>query len=153
MLPSRSISRVLSRTTIYLRRTLPHGSSEHLMKVSASNRSSLSRLAPSGVYRAPRVTVRSVGSYPAFPSLQVSLRFISVALSRESPPVGVTNHSALWGSDFPRGGYTAPQSSKRLGKSILTHFSGKDYCFSVIFSFSMKKCSLRSIFFVLISFY
>ncbi len=29
-------------------------------------------------------------------------RFISVALSLESPPLGVTQHPALWSPDFPR---------------------------------------------------
>lgn len=29
-------------------------------------------------------------------------RSISVALSLESPPLGITQHPALWSSDFPR---------------------------------------------------
>jgi len=53
-----------------------------------------------GLQRASVAGAR-VSSYLAFPSLPVSGRFISVALSLESPPPGVTRHSALWCSDFP----------------------------------------------------
>ena len=61
-------------------------------------------LAPSGVYRACPVAAAAVGSYPTFPPLPSHLRsrrFISVALSLESPPPGVTRRSALWSPDFP----------------------------------------------------
>ena len=44
-----------------------------------------------------------VGSYPAFPPLLTftSKRYISVALSLESPPPAVSWHPALWSPDFP----------------------------------------------------
>ena len=50
---------------------------------------------------APTVTSRAVVSYTAFPSLPVSRRFISVALSLESPPPDVIRHFALRSPDFP----------------------------------------------------
>ena len=53
-----------------------------------------------GLQRASVAGAR-VSSYLAFPSLPVTGRFLSVALSLESPPPGVTRHSALWCSDFP----------------------------------------------------
>jgi len=53
-----------------------------------------------GLQRASVAGTR-VSSYLAFPSLPVAGRFLSVALSLESPPPGVTRHSALWCSDFP----------------------------------------------------
>ena len=58
-------------------------------------------LASSGVYMASPVTRRSVGSYPAFPPLLENQRYISVALSLESPPPDVIRHPALWSPDFP----------------------------------------------------
>jgi len=48
------------------------------------------------------VTWLLVSSYLAFPPLPLTWRYISVALSSESPPLGVTQHPALWSSDFPR---------------------------------------------------
>ena len=52
-----------------------------------------------------------VSSYLAFPPLPVPSgghrRYISVALSLESPPLGVTQHPALWSSDFPQAANTA----------------------------------------------
>src|SRR5690554_3173966 len=51
------------------------------------------------------VTLSLVSSYLTFPSLpntKINVRrYISVALSLESPPLGITQHSALWSSDFP----------------------------------------------------
>ena len=48
------------------------------------------------------VTRETVGSYPAFPPLPAkSRRYISVALSLESPPPAVSWHSVLWSPDFP----------------------------------------------------
>lgn len=50
-----------------------------------------------------RVTTARVSSYLAFPALpgQKPGRYISVALSLESPPPAVSRHPALWCSDFP----------------------------------------------------
>ncbi len=50
------------------------------------------------------VTAAPVSSYLAFPPLPAHLhrKSISVALSLESPPPGVTRHPALRSPDFPR---------------------------------------------------
>ena len=67
---------------------------------------SLLGLAPGGVYRAGRVTATLVRSYRTVSPLPAPSRAIggllSVALSVGSPPLGVTQHPALWSSDFPR---------------------------------------------------
>ena len=47
------------------------------------------------VYMAHAVTRMSVSSYLAFPSLPLARRFLSVALSRESPPADVIRYPAL----------------------------------------------------------
>ena len=66
-------------------------------------------LASDGVYRALHVTTQAVVSYTAFPPLPFARRFISVALSLESPPPDVIRHPALWSPDFPH-----PQKWPRL---------------------------------------
>lgn len=58
-----------------------------------------------------KVASALVSSYLTFPPLPSSYcythlhrrfwRYLSVALSLESPPLGVTQHPALWSSDFP----------------------------------------------------
>lgn len=55
---------------------------------------SLSGLAPGGVYMAFQVTLETVSSYLTFPPFPIACNrwFISVALSLESPPLGVTQH-------------------------------------------------------------
>ncbi len=63
----------------------------------------LPNLAPDGVYTAHRVTAAPVSSYLPFPSLQIALRSVSVALSLESPPPDVIRRPALRCSDFPHG--------------------------------------------------
>ena len=69
------VSRVLSRTVIYLRRTLPHAlpafaGCRRAHKLSLrSGKPSARGVASDRVYRAPPVTRRSVSSYLAFPSL------------------------------------------------------------------------------------
>ena len=65
-----------------------------------------SNLAPNGVYTARFVTETSVSSYLPFPSLQIALRSVSVALSLESPPPDVIRRPALWCPDFPHGKFT-----------------------------------------------
>src|SRR5690242_14423623 len=67
----------------------------------------LSGLAPDGVYRGRPVTQPPVSSYltisplPAASHARVG-RYVSVALSLGSPPLAVSQHPALWSSDFPR---------------------------------------------------
>ena len=64
-------------------------------------------LAPGGVYTAQLVTQLTVSSYLAFSSLPQKWRLFSVALSLGSLPLGVTQHPALWSSDFPHAAYAA----------------------------------------------
>jgi len=80
-------------------------------------------LAPGGVCRASPVTRAAVSSYLAFSPLPNGIDLsavsrsgiFSVALSLESPPVAVSDHPALWSSDFP------PAYSRRSPDS-LPHF-------------------------------
>ncbi len=63
-------------------------------------------LAPDGVYRARKVTLSAVSSYLAFsplprPCTHKRSGVFSVALSVASRLLGVTQHPALWSSDFP----------------------------------------------------
>lgn len=50
-------------------------------------------VAANRVYMAGNVTTPSVSSYLAFPSLPLSRRFLSVALSLGSPPAAVSSYS------------------------------------------------------------
>ena len=91
---------------IYLGRRLPDASSglpERLAKRATSPL--LFGLAPNGVYHAISVTRDAVSFYLAFSPLPVPRKAIggmfSVALSLGSPLLGITQHSALWSSDFP----------------------------------------------------
>ena len=63
-------------------------------------------LAPCGVCPAFSVTRKAVRSYRTFSPLPVASKMqtggiFSVALSLESLPVPIKNHTALWSSDFP----------------------------------------------------
>jgi len=59
-------------------------------------------LASDGVYMAFSVTRETVVSYTAFPPLPgKTWRYLSVALSLESPPPDVIRHPALRSPDFP----------------------------------------------------
>jgi len=61
-------------------------------------------LAPGGVYHASPVTRTAVSSYLAFSPLPRGFPrggMFSVALSLGSPPVAISDHPALWSSDFP----------------------------------------------------
>ncbi|SDE13772.1 hypothetical protein SAMN04488504_104381 [Myxococcus virescens] len=61
-------------------------------------------LAPGGVYRAVRVTPDAVRSYRTVSPLPAPCGtggLFSVALSCESPRLAVSQHPALWSSDFP----------------------------------------------------
>ncbi len=77
-------------------------------------------LAPGGVCHASPVTRAAVSSYLAFSPLPNGIDLsavsrsgiFSVALSLESPPVAVSDHPALWSSDFP------PASSRRSPDSL-----------------------------------
>ena len=71
-----SVSRVLSCTVIYLRITLPLSPSVILVKRLGETpyNKRFVKLASGGVYIAPYVTVRAVGSYPAFSTLPINRR-------------------------------------------------------------------------------
>ncbi len=68
----------------------------------------LSGLAPDGVYLGQPVTRLPVSSYLAISPWPAAGRvtgcrwYVSVALSLGSPPLAVSQHLALWSSDFPR---------------------------------------------------
>ena len=68
---------------------------------------SLFGLAPDGVYQATPVTRDTGELLPHLFTLtpgSAGAGIFSVALSLGSPPLGVTQHPALWSSDFPRAG-------------------------------------------------
>ena len=112
---SPSVSRVLSCTAIYLGLPSPISSSDiHGIRRTDRPTWRIPNLAASGVYMAYHVTVVSVSSYLAFPSLpqrtshkwenkSLMRRFISVALSLKSPSPDVIRHPVLCCSDFPHG--------------------------------------------------
>ncbi len=82
--------------TIYLCHALPQGSELPPAAIgSAGSRGTCvppKGVASDRVYRASHVTAGSVSSYLAFPSLPLSRRFISVALSRRSPSADVIRY-------------------------------------------------------------
>lgn len=87
-----TVSRVLSWMIIYLGRMSPHASS-HLLGRCRASLASASGVAPGGVYSAGMSPYRRVSSYLAFPPLPANCgRYLSVALSLESPPQDVILH-------------------------------------------------------------
>src|SRR5439155_17710763 len=107
---SRPVSRVLSRRVVAfpavadipLGPTLPPASSG-LPGSAAGNRiAPLCALAPGGACRAARVATGAVRSYRTVSPLPAFAGgLFSVALSRESPRLAVSQHPALWSPDFP----------------------------------------------------
>ena len=85
----------MSGMIIYLERLLPAASSDPPENRSGKSIRSLFGLASDGVYMAIAVTNNTVVSYTAFPPLPLTWRYISVALSLESPPPDVIRHPAL----------------------------------------------------------
>ena len=78
------------------------------------------------------VTLSLVSSYLTFPSLpntKINVRrYISVALSLESPPLGITQHSALWSSDFPHTqSLTDCVCDHSIYSYLLLNFNGTKY--------------------------
>ena len=87
-----TVSRVLSGMVIYLGRMSPHASSR-LFGRCRTSLASRSDVAPSGVYSARMSPYAQVSSYLAFPPLPTKgRRYLSVALSLESPPQAVSLH-------------------------------------------------------------
>jgi len=101
---SRSISRVLSRTVIPLRRPSLAASSNLPGSSAGHANGSLFGLAPSGVYLATDCCQPCGALLPHLFTLTGACalrRLFSVALSVGSRLPGVTWHSALWSPDFP----------------------------------------------------
>jgi len=107
---SKSVSRVLSRAIIYLGLLLPdrlkrpypgRGGPPHYIPYSV-----LLQVGFTEPIQSPGLLVSSYLTFPPLPSIRRTTsntrRSISVALSLESPPLGVTQHPALWSSDFPQ---------------------------------------------------
>jgi len=92
---SKPVSRVLSWTAICLGPLLPAASGGSVKAKRAAFYMPFSNLASDGVYRAFAVAGKAVGSCPTFPPLPQMRRFISVALSLESPPPVVSRRPAL----------------------------------------------------------
>ena len=81
-------------------------------------------LAPDGVYHAFPVAREAVSSYLAFSPLLKALALggmFSVALSLGSPPVAVSDHPALWSSDFPPADKFCRRSSDLLRPEVLVY--------------------------------
>src|ERR687887_2603178 len=74
-------------------------------------------LAPGEVYPAGRSPDRWWALTPPLHPYRVARRSVSVALSVGLPRLGVTQHPALWSSDFPRAAL-CPQPPGLLGPQI-----------------------------------
>ena len=101
---SRSVSRVLSRTVIPLRRTSLHAFSNLPGSSAGHADGTLFGLAPSGVCLATDCYQPCGALLPHLFTLtgaETLRRLFSVALSVGSRLPGVTWHSALWSPDFP----------------------------------------------------
>ena len=102
---SKAVSRVMSWMIIYLDISLPICSS-NLPESWRATICFLLGLASNGVYICPSCYQKG-GSLLHCPSTLTRFwssqnrRYISVALSLESPPPDVIRHSALWSPDFP----------------------------------------------------
>ena len=100
---SKTISRVMSCVIIYPMELSPVPLSDPPENMTGSHIRFLFGLASDGVYMAFSVTRETVVSYTAFPPLPgKTWRYLSVALSLESPPPDVIRHPALRSPDFPR---------------------------------------------------
>jgi hypothetical protein len=83
-------------------------------------------LAPDGVYHALTVTCAGGELLPHHFTLTESRkiwRYIFCGTFRQSPNVRVTNHPALWSSDFPLGYHVPGRSCVHSKKSIFYAFS------------------------------
>ena len=102
------MSRVLSRTTIYLRPTLPLASSAQPERGAGNTMALLFAFAPDGACQAavlPRRWWSLTPPFQLFP-LRAANRpqvgvFFSAALSVGLPRLAVSQHPALWSPDFP----------------------------------------------------
>ena len=102
LMQSKTISRVMSCVIIYPMELSPVPLSDPPENMTGSHIRFLFGLASDGVYMAFSVTRETVVSYTAFPPLpEKTWRYLSVALSLESPPPDVIRHPALRSPDFP----------------------------------------------------
>ena len=121
---SRSVSRVLSRTVIPLRRTSLHAFSNLPGSSAGHANGTLFGLAPSGVCLATNCYQSRGALLPHLFTLtgaEALRRLFSVALSVGSRLPGVTWHSALWSPDFPppkRVNTIEKRSPNRLGARL-----------------------------------
>lgn len=90
------------------------------VKVMCRANNPLVDVAADRVYMAGGVSISSVSSYLAFPSLPQKRRFISVALSLRSPSAAVSRYPALCCSDFPHIAkqYAITKSTHVLSKKL-----------------------------------
>lgn len=147
---SRRISRVLSKAIIYLVLLSPVNSSD-LPKPSGQPKVCFG-LAPSGVYMALSVTAKAVSSYLTFPPLPYKRRFISVALSLESPPPDVIWHPCPMelGLSSPKIGAIAPPTHTiyRLKRYFpIPHFFFRYFNSFFLFSQAFLSFFLENMFF------
>src|SRR2546423_11236533 len=107
---SRPVSRVLFRRVVAFPAAasiprgpaLPPASSERPGSAAGHRIAPLCALAPGGACRAARVATGAVRSYRTVSPLPAFAGgLFSVALSRESPRLAVSQHPALWSPDFP----------------------------------------------------
>ena len=100
------MSRVLSRTTIYLRPTLPLASSAQPERGAGNTMALLFAFAPDGACQAAVLPRRWWSLTPPFQLFSQRLAapagvFFSAALSVGLPRLAVSQHPALWSPDFP----------------------------------------------------
>ena len=55
-------------------------------------------------------------------------RFISVALSRESPPTDVISYPALWSPDFPHGNTFRQHTARPFNRVLLNYITNIKFC-------------------------
>lgn len=118
---SRSISRVLSRTAIPLRRTSLHIFSNLPGSSAGHANGTLFGLAPSGVYLATDCYQPCGALLPHLFTLtgtEALRRLFSVALSVGSRPPGITWHSALWSPDFPPPNFVERNSAATVRSTL-----------------------------------
>ena len=127
---SKTISRVMSCVIIYPMELSPVPLSDPPENMTGSHIRFLFGLASDGVYMAFSVTRETVVSYTAFPPLPgKTWRYLSVALSLESPPPDVIRHPALRSPDFPHLHKAAAIIYLTYTCSIISFSSGKSNIF------------------------
>ena len=101
---TRPVSRVLSRTIIYLGRKLPNQLSATFSRNIGPMRKNLSAVLLRIGFAEPCSCQHAGELLPRRSILtqKIFRRYISVALSLGSPPAAVSRYPALWSSDFPR---------------------------------------------------